>query len=64
MASYADHFVFGITADYDTAPDIEALAKGIEKGVARLVTVSRTHRRKRTPQIGPPDVKSAVRKCV
>ena len=24
MVSYADNFVFGITADYDTAPDIEA----------------------------------------
>ena len=35
MVSYADAFVFGITADYDTAPDIDALAAGIEKGVAR-----------------------------
>jgi diacylglycerol O-acyltransferase / wax synthase len=47
MVSYADAFVFGITADYDTAPDIDALAAGIEKGVARLVTVSRARRRKR-----------------
>lgn len=47
MVSYADHFVFGITADYDTAPDIEALAGGIENGVARLIAASRTHRRKR-----------------
>ena len=28
MLSYADDFIFGITADYDTAPDIEALARG------------------------------------
>ena len=42
MLSYADDFVFGITADYDTAPDIDALAAGIEKGMAQLVR--RPHR--------------------
>ena len=47
MFSYADKFVFGITADYDAAPDIEALAAGIENGVAQLVKASRTRRRKR-----------------
>ncbi len=47
MVSYADNFVFGITADYDTAPDIDALAAGIEKAVARLVVAGRTRRRKR-----------------
>jgi diacylglycerol O-acyltransferase / wax synthase len=47
MLSYADTFIFGITADYDTAPDIEALAAGIESGVARLVAASRAPRRKR-----------------
>lgn len=47
MLSYADRFVFGITADYDTAPDIDALAAGIEDGVAQLVTASRAPRRKR-----------------
>jgi len=47
MLSYADNFVFGITADYDTAPDIEALAAGIENGVARLAAASRATRRKR-----------------
>ena len=47
MLSYADNFVFGITADYDTAPDIEALAAGIEDGVAQLVAASRAARRKR-----------------
>lgn len=41
MLSYADSFVFGITADYDAAPDIEALATGIEKGVAQLVAAAR-----------------------
>ncbi|WP_156685530.1 WS/DGAT/MGAT family O-acyltransferase [Mycobacterium sp. Marseille-P9652] len=46
MVSYADTFVFGITADYDTAPDIDALAAGIERGVAQLVEAARTRRRK------------------
>ena len=30
MVSYADSFVFGITGDHDTAPDMEPLAAGIE----------------------------------
>ncbi|ETW24765.1 WS/DGAT/MGAT family O-acyltransferase [Mycobacterium gastri] len=50
MVSYADNFVFGITADYDTAPDIEALAAGIEDGVARLLEVSRAQRGRRGPK--------------
>ncbi len=47
MVSYADHFVFGITGDYDAAPDLEALASGIEAGVARLLQISRGMRVKR-----------------
>jgi diacylglycerol O-acyltransferase / wax synthase len=46
MLSYADSFIFGITADYDSAPDIEALAAGIEAGVAKLLAASRATRRK------------------
>jgi WS/DGAT/MGAT family acyltransferase len=46
MLSYADTFIFGITADYETAPDVEALAAGIENGVAQLVKASRTGSRK------------------
>lgn len=45
MVSYADSFVFGITADHDTAPDIDLLAAGIEQGVAQLSAISRTRRR-------------------
>jgi diacylglycerol O-acyltransferase / wax synthase len=41
MLSYADAFVFGITADYNTAPDIDALAAGIEDGIARLLAAGR-----------------------
>lgn len=37
--TYGDDLVFGITTDYDTAPD--ALADGIESGLARLVVASR-----------------------
>jgi len=47
MLSYADKFIFGITADYDTAPDIAMLAEGIENGVAQLVKATRAGRGKR-----------------
>jgi WS/DGAT/MGAT family acyltransferase len=47
MVSYADSFVFGITADHDTAPDIDQLAAGIEHAVARLAAMSRVPRRTR-----------------
>jgi diacylglycerol O-acyltransferase / wax synthase len=46
MVSYADSFVFGITGDHDTAPDLEQLAAGIEHAVARLAAISRTRRRR------------------
>ncbi|ORB11277.1 WS/DGAT/MGAT family O-acyltransferase [Mycobacterium noviomagense] len=47
MVSYADSFIFGITADHDTAPDIDQLAAGIEQAVARLMAASRARRRTR-----------------
>lgn len=34
--SYDGQVTFGITGDYDSAPDIEVLAKGIEAGMAEL----------------------------
>jgi diacylglycerol O-acyltransferase / wax synthase len=40
VLSYADDLVFGITADYDAAPDVERLATGIEKAVAHLEALS------------------------
>ncbi len=40
IVSYADDLVFGITADYDAAPDVDELARGIEQGVARLLALS------------------------
>jgi WS/DGAT/MGAT family acyltransferase len=39
MISYADRFSFGITADYDSAPDVDKLARGIEDGVRRLAAL-------------------------
>lgn len=60
MVSYADNFVFGITADYETAPDIEALATGTEDGVERLVrAASRSNRRKRAATPGRQIVESS-----
>jgi WS/DGAT/MGAT family acyltransferase len=40
MLSYADDFAFGITADYDSAPDVDKLARGIEDGLAQLAALS------------------------
>jgi diacylglycerol O-acyltransferase / wax synthase len=40
VLSYGDELVFGITADYDAAPDIKRLAAGIEREMARLVALS------------------------
>jgi hypothetical protein len=60
MVSYADSFVFGITADHDTAPDVDRLAAGIEQGVARLVAISRTRRRKRGRKGSAPKAMTAV----
>ena len=45
MVSYADSFFFGITADYDSAPDVDALARGIENGVRELAALGRARRR-------------------
>ncbi len=48
ILSYADELVFGITADFDAASDIEELARGIEASVARLAalrTADHDHRR-------------------
>ncbi|HZE17858.1 MAG TPA: WS/DGAT domain-containing protein, partial [Mycobacterium sp.] len=40
VLSYADDLVFGITAEYDAAPDVDKLADGIETAVARLEALS------------------------
>ncbi len=43
ILSYADELFFGITGDFDTASDVDQLAKGIEAGVARLVALATGH---------------------
>jgi diacylglycerol O-acyltransferase len=40
VLSYADDLMFGITADYDAAPDVEQLTIGIEQAVAHLKALS------------------------
>jgi hypothetical protein len=46
MVSYDSRFSFGITADYDSAPDVDALARGIEQGVRRLADLGRSRDRR------------------
>jgi len=43
IMSYADHLAFGIIGDYDAAPDVDELASGIQRAVARLTAVSAGH---------------------
>ena len=38
--SYNGQVNFGITGDYDAAPDIDVLCRGIEKGLTDLLTAS------------------------
>jgi WS/DGAT/MGAT family acyltransferase len=38
--SYDGALSFGVSGDYDTAPDIEVLAKGIERALAELVALA------------------------
>ncbi|MDG5481588.1 WS/DGAT/MGAT family O-acyltransferase [Mycolicibacterium gadium] len=47
MLSYADRFFFGITADFDNAPDVDALARGIEDAVQHLATLGGSRRQTR-----------------
>lgn len=41
ILSYDGNVAFGITGDYDTAPDIEVLGKGIDAALADLLQASR-----------------------
>ena len=43
IMSYADHLVFGVIGDYDAVPDVDELAKGIERAVVRLTSISAGH---------------------
>jgi len=41
ILSYCDHVLFGITGDYDSTPDLDQLARGIETGVSELLHLAR-----------------------
>lgn len=47
MLSYAEDLFFGVLADYEAVADIDALARGIELAVARLVAISKQRKRTR-----------------
>jgi diacylglycerol O-acyltransferase len=51
--SYCDTLTFGITGDYDSTPDLEVLAHGIEEGVAELLKVTEYERTGRRAQRSP-----------
>jgi diacylglycerol O-acyltransferase len=38
--SYDGALNFGVSGDYDTAPDIEVLCRGIERGLDELVQIA------------------------
>ena len=40
--SYDGALSFGVSGDYDTAPDIDVLCEGIARGVSQLVTLTGT----------------------
>jgi diacylglycerol O-acyltransferase / wax synthase len=44
--SYCGDLTFGITGDFAASPDLDVLARGIEHGVAELLTAARRHRRR------------------
>jgi len=44
ILSYDDELSFGVTADYDTVPDVEVITQGIEETVAALLAVARADR--------------------
>jgi diacylglycerol O-acyltransferase / wax synthase len=36
VLTYGDHIAFGVTADHDTAPEVDLIAGAIEQGIAEL----------------------------
>ncbi|MEU2037099.1 wax ester/triacylglycerol synthase family O-acyltransferase [Nocardia niwae] len=53
VLSYAGRLTFGITGDYDTAPDIGVLAEGIEREIRRLRERAGLSRPSRPEVTGP-----------
>jgi diacylglycerol O-acyltransferase / wax synthase len=63
--SYDGACTFGVTGDYDAAPDIDVLCAAIEASLAELVSCARSHSRvvrraaaRSVPAAGPPELKS------
>jgi diacylglycerol O-acyltransferase len=46
--SYCGNVTFGITGDFETSPDLDVLAHGIEHGVSELLAAARHHHRQET----------------
>lgn len=42
ILTYCDHVVFGITTDYDSAPEVELLVEAVEQGIDDLVAAARS----------------------
>ncbi len=49
--SYCGQVTFGLTGDYDTTPDIEVLARGVENGVGDLLAAAKAARRHRKSRV-------------
>jgi diacylglycerol O-acyltransferase / wax synthase len=64
--SYNGNLSFGVTGDYDSAPDIEVLCQGIEAGLAELVSAGGTKAAKENggtaPRKKPAAKKTAAKK--
>jgi diacylglycerol O-acyltransferase / wax synthase len=56
--SYDGELSFGVSGDYDTAPDIDVLCEGIERGVSQLVTL--TGKATETATAAPPAARPAT----
>ena len=50
IVSYDGGLNFGVTGDYETAPDIGVLCDGIEAGIAELLALSQRRQRPNAPR--------------
>ena len=49
LMTYCDHAVFGITTDYDSAPEIDLLTAAVERTITQLLATARVRTRTRKP---------------
>lgn len=52
--SYDGALNFGVTGDYDAAPDINTLCAGIESGLDELIRLTEATERSQPPKLSPP----------